>query len=146
MHRRDAFASAGAITAVAATVVIAFGANVGLFGLAGNNGGPGGFPLVGKAQANATPPPIVGAQNVDQPVATRAPAPSSTRSLVAESAPTAHAPVVSAPAASAPAPAAPAASAPAPAASAPAPVPGLTAPALAPAPTASPSPGGGGDD
>ena len=153
MHRRDAFATAGAITAVAAAAVIGFGTNVGLFGLTGANTGPGGFPLVGEAKASATPAPIADVQVVDLPVATPAPASGSTRTSPAQPAsgstrsqatqasPAASAPT--APAASAPAVSAPAASAPAPA-----PAPTFSAPTVSPPGNvgASPAPSFGGGE
>ena len=156
MHRRDAFATAGAITAVAAAAVIGFGTNVGLFGLTGANTGPGGFPLVAEAKASATPNPIADVQVVDLPVATPAPASGSTRTSPAQPAsgstrsqatqasPAASAPT--APAASAPAVSAPAASAPA--VSAPAPAPSISAPTVSPPGNvgASPAPSFGGGE
>ena len=140
MHRRDAFATAGAVTAVAATAVIAAGATFGLFGLSSGDGNPSSFPLVADAQADTTPPPGADVQAVDLPVATPAPASGSTHSPSAQPATTAHALAASAPApfASTPAPVAstptpgaaePAASAPA---SAPAPAPSISAPTVSP--------------
>ena len=143
MHRRDAFATAGAVTAVAATAVIAAGATFGLFGLSSGDGNPSSFPLVADTQADTTPPPGADVQAVDLPVATPAPASGSTHSPSAQPATTAHALAASAPApvASTPAPVAstPALVAPAPVASAPAPtpIPSITMPA----PTVSPPPG-----
>jgi len=132
MHRRDAFATAGAITAVAAAAMIGFGTNVGLFGLTSANTGAGAFPLVAETQPTTTPTSVADVPVVDPPVATPAPAPASgsTRTRLAQpasgstrsqAAPTASVPAASAPAASAPAPpaSAPAASAPAPKTSAP---------------------------
>ena len=140
MHRRDAFATAGAVTAVAATAVIAAGATFGLFGLSSGDGNPSSFPLVADTQADTTPPPGADVQVVDLPVATPAPASGSTHSPFAQPATTAHALAASAPApvASTPAPVAstptpgaaePAASAPA---SAPAPAPSISAPTVSP--------------
>ena len=113
MHRRDAFATAGAITAVAAAAVIGFGTNVGLFGLTNASTGPGGFPLVAEAQESTTPTPVADVQAVDLPVATPAPAAGPTRTRTAQPASgstrsqaTQSAPAASAPAAPAPAPAA----------------------------------------
>ena len=153
MHRRDAFATAGAITAVAAAAVIGFGTNVGLFGLTGANTGPGGFPLVAEAKASATPNPIADVQVVDLPVATPAPASGSTRTSPAQPASgstrsqaTQASPAASAPAASAPAVSAPAASSPA--APAPAPAPTFSAPTVSPPGNvgASPAPSFGGGE
>ena len=153
MHRRDAFATAGAITAVAAAAVIGFGTNVGLFGLTGANTGPGGFPLVAEAKASATPNPIADVQVVDLPVATPAPASGSTRTSPAQPASgstrsqaTQASPAASAPAVSAPAVSAPAVSAPA--VSAPAPAPSISAPTVSPPGNvgASPAPSVGGGE
>jgi len=153
MHRRDAFATAGAITAVAAAAVIGFGTNVGLFGLTGANTGPGGFPLVGEAKASATPAPIADVQVVDLPVATPAPASGSNRTSAAQPASgstrsqaTQASPVASAP--TAPAASAPAASAPAASAPAPAPAPTFSAPTVSPPGNvgASPAPSFGGGE
>ena len=49
MQRRKALAAAGAITATATAAVIALGANLGLFGLTGDQSGPGSFKLVDQA-------------------------------------------------------------------------------------------------
>lgn len=48
MERRKAFATAGAVSVTAIVVVVALGANVGLFGLTRHDDGPGRFKLVGS--------------------------------------------------------------------------------------------------
>lgn len=61
MQRRKALAAAGAITVTATAAVIALGANLGLFGLTGDQSGPGTFKLVDQVGTPAT-------QVVDIPV------------------------------------------------------------------------------
>jgi hypothetical protein len=50
MQRRKALATAGAISVTALAATIALGANLGLFGLTDDHGGPGNFAPVGAAR------------------------------------------------------------------------------------------------
>ncbi|MCJ7672931.1 MAG: hypothetical protein MUP67_12930 [Acidimicrobiia bacterium] len=52
MQRRKAFATAGAVSVTALALVVALGANVGLFGLTRHDDGPGRFKLVGNTSAS----------------------------------------------------------------------------------------------
>ena len=71
MQRRKAFATAGAVSVTALALVVALGANVGLFGLTRHDDGPGRFKLVGSTQSRG---PNVRTEIVDVPVPA-APAP-----------------------------------------------------------------------
>ena len=71
MERRKAFATAGAVSVTALALVVALGANVGLFGLTRHDDGPGRFKLVGSTQSRG---PNVRTEIVDVPVPA-APAP-----------------------------------------------------------------------
>jgi len=71
MQRRKAFATAGAVSVTALALVVALGANVGLFGLTRHDDGPGRFNLVSSTQSRG---PNVRTEIVDVPVPA-APAP-----------------------------------------------------------------------
>ena len=72
MERRKAFATAGAVSVTAIVVVVALGANVGLFGLTRHDDGPGQFKLVGSTHETSASDVRTG--GVDAP-APDAPAP-----------------------------------------------------------------------
>jgi hypothetical protein len=58
MQRRNAIATAGAVTATATAAVVALGANFGIFGLAQQDSNVGRFPAVeATSTAPATPSP-----------------------------------------------------------------------------------------
>lgn len=75
MERRKAFATAGAVSVTALALVVALGANMGLFGLTRSNDGPGNFKLVDNTQQAK---PTVRTEVVDVPVPAPAPAPAPT--------------------------------------------------------------------
>jgi len=79
MERRKAFATAGAVSVTALAAVMALGANMGLFGLARSDAGPGQFKLVDNTEQTK---PAVHTEVVDVPVpvADPAPAPAAARS------------------------------------------------------------------
>jgi hypothetical protein len=87
MQRRKMFATAGVVSATAVAAAVALGANFGLFGLTGTNGGPGHFKLVDakpKTPAEVTlvvdvpvpvtaaPPPTEGVVTTPRPAVTAA--------------------------------------------------------------------------
>ena len=65
MERRKAFATAGAVSVTALAAVMALGANMGLFGLARSDAGPGQFKLVDNTEQTK---PAVHTEIVDVPV------------------------------------------------------------------------------
>ena len=75
MERRKAFATAGAVSVTAIVVVVALGANVGLFGLTRHDDGPGQFKIVGSTHQG--PEADVRTGGVDAPAPGVAPAGSS---------------------------------------------------------------------
>jgi hypothetical protein len=65
MDRRKAFATAGAVSVTALALVVALGANMGLFGLTRHDDGPGNFKLIDNTQQAK---PSVRTEIVDVPV------------------------------------------------------------------------------
>jgi hypothetical protein len=65
VERRKAFATAGAVSITAVAVVVALGANMGLFGLTRHDDGPGQFKLVDNTAQSR---PVVRTEVVDVPV------------------------------------------------------------------------------
>ncbi len=72
MDRRKAFATAGAVSVTALALVVALGANMGLFGLTRHDDGPGNFKLIDNTQQAK---PSVRTEIVDVPVPAPDPAP-----------------------------------------------------------------------
>ena len=70
MERRTALATAGAITATVMTAAIALGANMGLFGLASAEEGPGNLRLVDTPEAQLSHTEVI---DVPVPVTVGAP-------------------------------------------------------------------------
>jgi len=91
MQRRKALAAAGAITATATAAVIALGANLGLFGLTGDQSGPGSFKLVDQAtpvtQVVDIPVPVTAASGTGSSPSGKSYAPQPTAPTVAPSSP-----------------------------------------------------------